>query len=769
MASNESGSTHGVDGALTSDMAVPTECEKEPIHIPGSIQPFGILMTAHGPGLLISNASLNCGESLGLDAAALIGRSFLELVPERGHAALHAYLKGDEGNSSFPYAIELVAPVGQRTWILHAHTEHEETYLELEPVDNAWTGPGSTSTPFPVHAAAQALHAAGNVQELCAIAASQIHRLTGFDRVMIYRFDKDWHGEVIAEARHTQADSYLGHHFPASDIPAQARAVFLKNWVRMIPDATYRPVPIYPDRQLGTQGPLDLGRSLLRSVSPVHLQYLANMDVGASLTLSLIDGGNLWGLIACHHAGPHYVDPYRRLDAQLIAQVVSGQLRSKSELSELAYREKLAAMRAALARRIEAADDVALTLTTPSPSVLDIAGAKGAAVVHGRQHAVAGATPPAADIDRIVDWLATVHADKTWFHTESLSETLPEAIRFKDVASGLLALAISPGARHYVLLFRPEVAATITWAGRPEKLVRRGKDNSTLLPRESFRSWQEIVSGKSEAWNAAEIEAALNLRTDILAQALHLEYARESAARREAERVGREKDEIVMMVSHDLKTPLNIMRLGFEFLQQFSAGLEPAAQRMITRGVDAADLMELLIRDVLDMSKVEAGILDLQLQVQDAESIILNAVDFMMPIAVERGITLEAQVRGNRCLIRCERPRIHQVLENLIGNALKFTPAGGMVVAEVEGCGSNAVFSVRDNGPGIPAEHLPHVFDRFWQARETRRFGSGLGLAIAKGIIEKHGGRIWVESSPNEGARFYFTVPATGNSVPEQD
>jgi two-component system, chemotaxis family, sensor kinase Cph1 len=738
-------------------------CDREPIHIPGAIQPFGILLTIDPDKLAINNSSENVASLWGIAAPDLLGRSFTDFVSPSEAAAARQYLRHPRLKEQSPLRLKLAfSHDGGDDWELFAHEYHGIQYLEIEPVRSGRANASPLSFHLQLRDAIQALQQSGSLDELCRIAAEKVRAITGFDRVMIYRFDQDWHGEVIAEARSEHVASYLGHHFPASDIPAQARAVFLQNWLRMIPDIRYTPSKIYPGRHPATDTPLDLGKSQLRSVSPIHLEYLANMQVQASLTVSLVNDGQLWGLIACHHARPLLVDSDTRLAAQLIGQHVSSHIRTKTDLGELDYRMQLEQVRLALLGHMEKQESLAQALVQQVPGIAAIAAAKGAAIADGGEWVVSGKTPSLPDIEGIVSWLIETQADKAVFHTNGLPALYPPASACKDAASGLLAISIAPSERNYLLLFRPEVETIITWAGEPLKAVRDTAQQTTLHPRASFKSWKQAVQGKSLPWVHAEIRAAANLRMDVLAQALRREFRKEQAARKRAEQLTREKEEMVMVVSHDLRTPLSITRMGFDFLQQFKSGLEPSAQRTIERGVRAASAMENLISNILDIAKIEGGALDLVLQDEDAEQMVREAVDFSQPLAIEKGIALSADVKQTGCAAYCEKSRIFQVLDNLIGNALKFTAAGGKVTVSIEGCDTGVTFCVSDTGGGIPAKNLEKIFDRFWQAEQTRRLGTGLGLSIAKAIIDRHNGRIWAESEVSVGTRFYFTLPNAG-------
>lgn len=752
-------------------------CAKEPIHIPGAIQPFGLLLSVDWPKLEIQNASINCDTILGVPADDLIGRSFVEfLFPDQLQDLQH-YLAQDDVQEKTPLSLRLQPPAiisgahrsgethqeGQRErhWELSAHRHSGCLILELEP---GRQDPLHDNVQFfhqKIRNAVQALQATGSLQQMCDAAVQQVRAITGFDRVMLYRFTEEWHGMVIAEARAPHMHSYLGHHFPASDIPAQARAVFLQNWVRMIPDVDYTPAALHPGTNPLNGAPLDLSHAMLRSVSPIHLEYLRNMEVKATLTVSLIDEGKLWGLIACHHPTPRMADADSRLGAKMVGQLVSSQIQLKQSLDDLHYRARLRTVHDQLIGFMEQEEDLVQGLVKHTPNMLNLAAAGGAAAAihHDNHWTIIGKTPTEAQIEQLVDWLTSSHAGESMFCTNRLSKHFPPAMQYKEFASGLLAISIPKSERNYILWFRPEVATTVTWAGNPEKPARQDGDHLTLHPRSSFQSWKEIVEGAAAPWKKVEVEAIADLRNSILALGLQREFRKEQEARTRAERVSREKEGVVHMVSHDLRTPLSIVRMCLEMLQQTSAMQIKPMQELLDRGVRATEAIEHLANDVLNVAKVDAGALVTTVAPESAESLAHEAIDMALPLAEKRDIRLLALLNVHGAEVFCERPRIAQVFSNLIGNALKFTPQGGRITVSAEPEGDQIVFGVADTGIGITAEHLPRIFDRFWQEKEARPYGTGLGLSIVKEIVEKHGGRIWVHSEPSKGSHFFFSLP----------
>lgn len=419
----------------------------------------------------------------------------------------------------------------------------------------------------------ECLRGAESVDGLLDLMASQVQRVTGFDRVMIYRFETTGSGHVVAEHRSTpQIDSFLGLHYPASDIPQQARKLYLSNWIRCIPDINYVPAPIEPpDNPLSGQ-PLDLTYSALRSVSPIHLEYLANMGVGASMSLSIVVDGELWGLIACHHYSAHFLDCGLRAGLELFAQVSSLQLAARIDIDRASHD----------ARRRQLQDKLLSAINTAgfpggfglNPELLTQFVSAAGVVVHAKGETYSyGSVPDADTLHAIISWLNDQPAQSVW-GTDRLAEHLNFAVDLTG-AAGLLALSISRHPRDYILWFLPELLATVTWAGDPQKLTRHAGDR--LTPRKSFASWIETVTGRSREWRADEIAAAQRLRVALLEHALLYldEIAREraqTAARQEL--VMRELDHRVKNILATIQALVRFSGKSAESLEGFTKGLE---------------------------------------------------------------------------------------------------------------------------------------------------------------------------------------------------
>ncbi|MGY1813243.1 SpoIIE family protein phosphatase [Blastococcus sp. SYSU D00820] len=475
-------------------------CADEPIAIPGAIQPHGALLAVTEPDLAVVVASGNAAELLGRDPA---GATLGDLLDGPDLDRLRAGLAGDLADVN-PLRMRL----GGEEFDLVLHRSGRLLVTEWEPLRGAEQAGAAWHRRLP--SVLQRLSATEDLQELTDVLARDVRALTGFDRVMVYRFDAEWNGEVIAEDRRPDLEPFLDLRYPASDIPAQARALYTTNWMRLIPDATYRPVPLQPPTDPATGAPLDLSGAMLRSVSPVHLEYLANMGVVASMSVSLIDRGKLWGLISCHHyAGPRRPSYADRVAAEFLGRTASLLLHTKVEAGEQAAVVEVAQRETQLVAAVgRSARSPLSALTEGELTVLDMLPAAGAAVRLGGRLTLLGRTPPA---DRVVPLVSTLLADGGV--TDALPRRVPEFADLAEVASGVLAVPVGGGADgDFLAWFRPETPREVTWGGNPHTpKLAAGETGLRLSPRRSFTAWTETVRGTARPWREHEVGAARTL------------------------------------------------------------------------------------------------------------------------------------------------------------------------------------------------------------------------------------------------------------------
>ena len=762
---------------MTDERVDLTNCDREPIHIPGSIQPHGVLFVLQDPTLEILQVSNNTQKIIGYPAPDLLGQPLSVLLGDEQIQLICQCLAEDfESINPLHLSIQqrkksIKKPI-QFDGILHRL--ESGIVLELEPKQT-----NSRANFFDFYHQAKGtitrIQKAPTLLEMCQIGVQEIRRITDFDRVMVYRFDPEGAGSVIAEDTN-QDTPYLNLHYPPSDIPKQARQLYHLNWLRLIPDANYQPVEITPIDNPITHQPLDLSLSVLRSVSPIHLEYLKNMGVTASMSISLIQDKKLWGLIACHHSSPKYMPYNTRTVCEFIGQVMSVELANKEAIEDSDYKRLLKSLQTQFIEALSQAEHFLDGIVQLGSQLLSLANATGAVICSRNQFVRIGETPPEEAIQALLTWLKP-HLQHSLFETSSLAKIYPAAEAFTSIASGMLALEISKVHQNYILWFRPEVIQTVNWGGNPNKPVEISEDGSLRMsPRQSFELWQETVSGSCLPWKASEIEAASELRSLIVGVVLR--QADEMALMNfELQRSNEELDSFAYIASHDLKEPLRGIHNYANFLMEdYAETLDEDGVAKLQTMVRLTQRMEDLINSLLHFSRLGRAEL-----AQDSVNLNELVQQIIATLTISRPQN-EVEFRISRPIpsIQGDYSQINELFTNLISNAIKYNnkPEKWVEIGfldrldreypEIITNGAEAparTFYIRDNGIGISPEHLDKIFQIFRRLHGRDEFGggTGAGLTIARKIVERHGGRIWVESTPTQGSTFYFTLISRDN------
>ena len=494
-----------------------TNCDREPIHIPSLIQPHGLLIILTEPDLRIAQVSANCLDILGIAPDDLLDRPLAEFMGEELITSIQACLDCDFENPD-PLCGDFYA-LAFNGLVHRAPTG--EIVLELEP----WEALRGNDLPRfyrQIKHNLAKIQTAENLATLCDLIVQEVQALTGFDRVMIYRFNERGDGTIIAEVKQPDLEPYLGLHYPDSDIPQQAKHLYTLNWLRSIPNVNYQPTGLVSygksknSESYLEKAPLDMSYCALRSVSPMHIEYLQNMGVTASMSISLIHNQKLWGLIACHHYTPKFIPYEIRAICEFLGQLMSTELTNKEANEHQDYKLHLKTLQSQFVERLNKATGQATgfveELDRDHTELLSLTGAQGAIICDGDRLISIGETPDDDAVKFLLNWLQDSF-DLDLFVTDALSSLCPEMAEYQAIASGLMAMVISKIQHRYILWFRPEQLETVTWAGRLDKTERVAEDGTVLLvPRQSFEAWKEIVRGKSDPWLSCEVESLIELR-----------------------------------------------------------------------------------------------------------------------------------------------------------------------------------------------------------------------------------------------------------------
>ena len=482
-----------------------SSCDREPIHIPGSIQPRGIMLVVDQVEMRVRHAAGEIERKLGISAWE--GQALAGLIGPALSAKIGELI---EPGAPGGYVGQLKTAAGLSLDV-SAHVTAPYVIIELEAASSE--GLPASLVLDRLAAAAEGFEHTASLATLCEKAAVEFRRLTGFDRVMIYRFLDDEAGKVVAESKRDDLRTFANHHFPASDIPRQARTLYVRNLIRVISDVAYEPALLRPDWIEPT--PLDMSDSSLRSVSPIHLQYLRNMGVRASASVSIVKDGILWGLIACHNETPRSLTYDVRAACRSLAQSLARQIKAKDEAEGYRQRIRLRGFEDDIVALLSREGGLDETLSNHLDEIRRMMSADGVAILRARELVITGGVCPSnGDIASLASWLVMQPSD-TVFSTDKLSAIYPPALEFNALGSGVLAVTLSSDEPWLLLWFRVEQAEIVNWAGNPHKSLVLGPDEP-LTPRSSFEAWREIVSGRAVGWTLPEIDAAKRLRSTLI-------------------------------------------------------------------------------------------------------------------------------------------------------------------------------------------------------------------------------------------------------------
>lgn len=707
-----------IGGNLPVDL---TNCDREPIHIPGSIQPHGALLAFSRDGMLLihsDNAYVLLGE------LPAIGESLNDthLSQQVRLAITQAFNSDDNHNDLF--GVDL----GNHKFDVIFSMSGGLVVVEFEQ----YRDDGISLETFPMLAqrAIERIQRQQTSDELLRIVVREIHALTGFDRVMGYRFLPDDSGEVVAEHKRSDLESFMGQRYPAGDIPAQARRLYVLNPLRLIVDVAYKPVPIFPQNNPLTDAPLDLSKSVLRSVSPIHIEYLTNMGVHASMSISIVVNGKLWGMVACHHMSPYLVPRAVRMSCQLLSQIVSVLVERTLSQEHVKAIEHSASTRIKITERTMQAGDILHALSEQDPGFIDLIESNGgAAAIDGRVE-VFGKAPSSEAILELIQWLEENQTDDI-FATDSIKRDALVLIEKNINVPGVLAARFHRERSGYVFWFRDEQIENVRWAGNPHKIYSTGPLGERLTPRGSFAEWKEEVKGKSGAWLTSELEIADKFRRDLQEIALSKSTLSERA-----------RDTLFATLGHDLRDPLQAIMMAAQMLEAQNDS-DSTKSRLGKRIVNSGGRMKRLISEVLDVSRIQNGQgLSINPQQTDVCMVLHDMAREASTAHPGLQIELDCDDAGNASV---DPDRLGQIMSNLLSNARHHGEQGKPIAVRAVNDGGTLTITVANYGAPIPPALLATLFNPFKHSSSTskkRRQGLGLGLYIVNEIVKGHKGNI---------------------------
>lgn len=741
-----------------------TNCDRERIHIPGSVQEHGFLLVLQPRpegALRIVTASENAADYLRVSLSSILDTSPETVLERKIIESLGRELEGELspsealrflGTTCLPRSVE-----NPLEFEVVGHRLGELLILEFERTERSVDIAHLNAV---ISDFVSSIEEIQDPQDLCQVVTSKIRELTGYDRVMLYQFNEEGHGTVLAEERNDRLPSYLGLHFPATDIPQQARALYVLNRARIIPDVEYRPSPLVSIPELEDAPPLDLSWSILRSVSPIHRDYMRNMGTISSMSISLVVEGRLWGLISGHHSEPLTVPYLIRSATTVLSRIAMSQLMSLERARQMNHAMRLKSVHGQLLTFMAAGENYIDGLARHPDELLAVTGAAGAAIVVDKRCILLGDTPSQDEVLQLAEWLfRQVREDVYATHQLEIDYRVGEEMRAK--ASGLLSISLSQVHRMKILWFRPEVLRTVHWAGEPAKGEAIIDGVRQIHPRNSFATWKQIVRGKSIPWSSVEVESAREFRSIVLE--IVLKRAEELAAMTaELESTNRELEAFSYSVSHDLRAPFrHISGFAELLLENEAERLSETGRRHLATIAQYAQFAGLLVDSLLNFSRISRTNLEMRTfamstLVQDVWRDVVQQelkgrqVDFQM--------TELPTIKGDVNLLR-------QVWRNLLSNAVKYSRTRELPKIKIssETASAEYIFSVQDNGVGFEAQYAHKLFGPFQRLHRMEDFeGTGIGLANVRRIIGRHNGRTWATGEVNKGASFFFSLPIPG-------
>ncbi|MGN7865090.1 ATP-binding protein [Chryseobacterium sp. 22458] len=722
------------------------ECHEEPIHIPGSIQSFGYLIGIDAESRTITFFSRNIADIFKIERSdELFGReisdfpeSFQSIIDSEIYTSLEQFTR--RKNETY---FDKIFIDGKD---YHFSVYRSDAYIFLEFEEVIINPDKRISNKY------DNFYIIDNEQELWDHLLETLSKVVNYDRMMIYKFMMDGSGKVIAEKKNEDMESFLGLHYPESDIPKQARGLYLKKRKRIFSNVYADTVPVLSKKEEN----IDLTFSASRAMSPVHAQYLKNSGVASSFSVSIIIDDHLWGLVTCQNIKPKHIDLEDRVQAGIFTALAANAYSSFKSKSELNYRlelnEKLSHLKTKFLKHHHLSD----SLIESKTELKNLPEADGLAIVYDESIVTAGSTPDLGSIDRITKWALANTKDRIYVSRNFLKH-YGEELNLSDNAAGIIIYFIERDKNEMLIWFRKEFDEHINWAGNPEKTVgvfsQNGEERQMVSPRTSFRIFTENIKGHSKRWNSRNISAVQAVR-DLILETSHKNYNAIKRLNDELKKVNEELDSFSYTISHDLGTPLTVMKLNAQMLLSNLKDDSGKSKTKINTIIEEIDNMAEMMHDVLQLSRAKYS----EIQLES-----LNTVPTIRKISENAKMTYgspTSEIVIKECPdVMADKTMLHQVFLNIINNAVKYSSHKDYPKVEIEGTedGQTIIYRISDNGIGIPEEEKHKMFKIFNRMDNAKKFkGNGVGLSIVHRIMKRIGGNVDYESN-KEGTSFILT------------
>lgn len=721
------------------------ECHEEPIHIPGHIQSFGYLIGIDSDSHSIAFFSQNISDIFKFENVDLIfgkklidfPQSFQSIIDSDIYASLNKFTRRENETYFDKIVIE------NQEYHFSVFRSKNHIFLEFEEVlENPNKRISNKYDNF---------YIVDDAQEIWDQLLGTLSKIVNYDRMMVYKFMMDGSGKVIAERRRGNMESYLGLHYPESDIPRQARELYIQKRKRIFSDVYAETVPILSK----TNESIDLTFTASRGMSPIHGQYIKNSGASSSFSVSIIIDDYLWGLVTCQNSEPKHIDLEDRVQAGIFTALASNAYSSFKSKKELEYRLDLNEKSSHLKSEFLKHNTLFDSLIENKKELKKLPEADGLVIVSEGDIVTEGLVPERSVIENIIHW-AHENTDKSIYENRSFLKEYGEELKLDENTAGIIIYFIERNKNEMLIWFRKEFDEHINWAGNPEKQIgvfsQNGEEKQIISPRTSFNVFTENIKGNSKRWNSRNISAVQSVR-DVILETSHKQYNAIKELNNQLKKVNEELDSFSYTISHDLGTPLTVMKLNAQMLLSNFEKTEKNKYKLNSI-IEEIDNMAEMMHDVLQLSRAKHSEIEL-------ESI--KTVKTIQKITENAKITFDSP-RSEVIIKECpdvlaDKTMLHQVFLNIINNAIKYSSQQEYPKVEIEGTedGQMIIYRISDNGIGIPEEDKHRMFKIFNRMDNAKKFkGNGVGLSIVHRIMKRIGGNVDYESN-KEGTSFILT------------